>query len=1066
MKEKLLTIHWFSFVKDNRYNSRWITILLFCMCCLNFSLKAENYQEGSYTHNNQQKDISIKGRVTDQGGEPLPGVTILIKGTTTGITTDMDGYYILEVPTKDVALVFSFVGMKSQEIIVGERNVINVILLSDSIGLGEVVAVGYGTQKKVNLTGSIASVDAKTIQSRGASNVSSILSGQAPGLTILQRGGSPGKNGSTINIRGIGTLGNSNPLIIVDGVETGSLNELNPEDIENVSVLKDAASSAIYGVRAANGVILITTKRGKKNTGLKVTYSQQVGVTDFISLPSKTSSYQTAMLHNEANFNDGTAQTFTESDLQKFKDGSSPLTHANTNQVKEIFTEPGFWNTHNLNFSGGTEKSAFNISLGYLDEGGLMKNTGFKKYTFRTNLDTQLKEGLNVGLNIAATYNRVKAPAAGIGWITHTAFREWANDPLQTTDGRWVNPSWSNLEHNSKAYASNEMGTADNKDLRLSGTAFIEYEIIEGLKVKGLVSLIHDNNRDSKLIRGVDLYRVNTQTGVIDDTPSSSNTNLQKGSSIVDKVSRGYFDKLDINMQAFVNYQKNIGNHGIKALLGYEQREVESEWAGLSRRNMLSDALDQINAGDASMDDNLGNTTNYRLRSVFGRINYDFAGRYLVEGNLRYDGTSRFARTTRFDYFPSVSVGWRVSEEEFFDLPSISNLKIRGSWGELGNQEIGDYQFLSTYASGSSYIFNNKVFTGVNEGALANSVISWEKTTSKNLGIDLGFYNNKITFSADYFIKDTKDILLVLDKPAILGATPPIENAGAVRNRGFELSGAYHDQIGDVKVYFTANFSKIKNEITDLAGTDTPGRSVGDPIYNFYGYRTDGLFQTQQEIDEHVNQSALGGTPKPGDVKYMDINGRDAQGNLTGKPDGIINESDRESLGSRYPSINYGFTMGAEYKNFDLSMVWQGVADAKIMLDGRLQRPFWVGASPLTNHMDRWSTENRDARFPRTSLANTSNYQSSDFWMENGAYLKLRNIQLGYTLPKMITSKVGLERVKFYISGENLLTLTSFNEGFDPEDIGSGDPVWFMGSNSNQNYPTTKRFLAGLIVTF
>ncbi|TKG94222.1 TonB-dependent receptor [Puteibacter caeruleilacunae] len=1041
-----------------------VALLVFCLLGSSLPLIAAEMvgDDGS----SQQSSIKVTGQVTDNNGEPLPGASIVVKGTTLGITTDFDGKYTISVPNNDATLIFSFIGMKSKEVVVNGQNTINVSLETESVGLNEVVAVGYGTQKKVNLTGAIVSIDSKTLESRGASNVSSILTGQAPGLTILQRGGNPGRNSGSFNIRGIGTLGNSNPLIIVDGVETGSINDLNPEDIANVSILKDAASSAIYGVRAANGVILITTKRGKKNTKMQVTYSQQIGFTDFISLPNKVSSYELAKLHNEANTNDGAALMFSDSDIQKFKDGSSPYTHANTDHVKEIFTESGLWNAHNLKFAGGSDKGAYNISFGYVDEGGIIKNTGLNKYTLRTNFDKEINDRLSVGLNLAGSLNRVKDPGAGIGWITHVAFREWATDPLQTEDGRWVNPSWSNLEHNAKAYASEEMGDGLTRDIRLSGTAFAEYKIIDGLKFKGQVSIVHDNNRSSKIIRGVDLYRINPATGVVDSTPSSNATNLQSDSPSVDKVSRDYYDRYDLNLQAFLNYDKTIKLHRIKALAGFEQREVESELAGLSRRKIASDALDQINAADAGQDDNYGNTTNYKLRSVFGRINYGYDGRYLIEGNLRYDGTSRFAEDIRFDYFPSVSLGWRISEEDFFEIPAVSNLKLRASWGELGNQEIGDYRFLGTYALGSSYIFDNELVSGINEGALANKLISWEKTTSKNIGVDLGLFDNKLSFSAEMFVKDTKDILLTLEKPAILGATPPIENAGAVENKGFEISAMYRDKIGDVNFYISANLSKVKNEITDLAGTDTPGRSVGDPIQNFYGYRTNGLFQSQSEIDGHADQSGLGGTPQVGDVKYLDINGRDANGNLNGRPDGVVNADDRESLGSRFPGINYGISLGADYKNFDVSMVWQGVADSKIMLTGRLQRPFWIGASPLDTHLDSWRTDNTDARFPRASFSNSSNYHASDFWLEDASFLKLRNIQLGYTLPKRWIDNLGLSKLRVFISGENLLTITPFDHGFDPEDVGEGDPVWFLGSNTSENYPTTKRYLAGLILTF
>lgn len=1001
----------------------------------------------------------ITGKVTSSTSEPLPGVSVIVKGSTNGTSTDINGNYTISQVPESATIVFSYLGFESAEVVVTDQSVINVTLSEDVKLLNDVVVVGYGTQKKVNLTGSVVAIDSKQIENRPAATVSSLLAGQAPGLTVIQSGGNPGRNSGSLNIRGIGSLNNSDPLIIVDGIETGSISEINPEDIENVSILKDASSSAIYGIRAANGVVLITTKRGKKNTELQVKYNSQFGVTDFISFANKVNSFDLATLHNEANANDGTALFFSSDDLMKFKNGSSPLTHANTNHIDEVFSKNGVWQSHNLSFAGGSDKGSYNISLGYLDEEGLINNTGLKRYSLRTNLDRDITDKLKVGLNISGTYNRVTDPSAGIGWVTHTAFREWATDVIQYPDGRWANPTWSGQEHNSKAYASDDMGVQTTKDTRIITTGFVEYEIISGLKVKGIASVLADRNKTSSIIHGVDLYRINKSTGEIDANPSSTTINLNSDSPLVDKVSRGYFDNTDINLQLLLNYEKTFGKHSIKTLLGYEQREIESEYANLSRRGLLDKSLDQINAADPSQDDTSGNTSEFRSRSGFTRLNYNFDERYLFEANVRYDGTSRFDKDLRFDYFPSFSVGWRISEEKFFDVPIVSNLKLKASWGKLGNQEIANYLFLSTYRLGSSYIFGGEEVSGINEGAIANKNLEWEKTTSKNLGIDLGLMNSKFNLSADYFIKNTDDILFTLPKPGVLGAASPVENVASVKNKGFEIAAQYRDQIGQVNFYINANISKVKNEITDLAGAETPGREIGDPIRNLYGYRTDGLFASQNEIDAYgIDQSSLGGNPKPGDIKYLDITG-----------DGIVNADDRESIGSPFPEVTYGFSFGLDYKGFDFSTVWQGVGNVKTMIAGRLQRPFWLGSSPLDPQLDRWSPQNLNARYPRSSFANQANYVESDFWLEDASYLKLRNVQLGYTLPKSISDKIGFEKLRLYVTGENLLTISSFKKdfGFDPEDVtGAGDPLFFAGSNTANNYPTTKRYIVGLNLTF
>lgn len=995
----------------------------------------------------------LNGVVKNVQGKPVSGVNIIVKGTSIGTTTDDNGKFTLTVADEtNIVLEISAIGYKTETYTVGAETSLVITLQNTAVGLDDVVVVGYGKQKKVNLTGAVVAIGAKDIENRAAADISGILTGQAPGLTIIQSGGNPGRNTGTLNIRGIGTLNNTDPLIIVDGIPTGSLTDINPEDVASVSILKDAASSSIYGVRAANGVVLITTKRGKINGANKITFSHQTGFTELISFPRKVDAAALATLHNQANTNDGTPLLFSAADITKFKDGSSPLTHANTDVIDLLFSK-GVWNNENLAFSGGTEKGAYNISLGYLNEGGIINQTGLKKYSVRANLDSKISSRLNVGLNIAGTLSRIDDPGAGINWITHTAFREWATDALQFPDGRWANPSWSGLEHNSLAYSSDEMGKSKTNNTRLIATGFAEYEIIKGLKAKGIVSVLHDFNKTSSLIRGVDLYRINTTTGIIDENPSSTMVNLQKGSPLVDMVSRNYFDNNEMNYQFLITYEHTIGNHFVSGLFGTEDREQSSEYSFLSRRKLLSDALDQINSADPAEDNTGGNTIDFRLRSVFGRINYSYDERYLFEANIRYDGSSRFSKDLRYDYFPSVSVGWRISKEQFFDVPAITDLKIRASWGKLGNQEVGDYRYLSTYVLNGSYFFNNQQVSGITEGPLANALLTWEKTTSKNIGLDVGLFKNKLTVSADYFIRNTDDILLAVPQPAILGAPGPVINAGSVRNKGFEIDAGYRDRAGQVGYTIRANIGQVKNEITSLAGTDRPGFRTGDPIQNQFGYKAEGLFQTQEEITKHADQTALG-IPKPGDIKYADLNN-----------DGKINADDRMNLGSRFPGVNYGASIGADYKGFDISMVWQGVADAKVLGAGRFIQPFWLGSSPLKYQMDSWTPDHTNAKYPKVSFTNSANYLPSSFWLQDAAYLKLRNLQVGYTLSNSVVSRWKLTRARIYVSAENLLTITSFDYGFDPEDVSGGDPVSLFNSGAG-NYPTTKRFLAGFTLTF
>ncbi len=996
----------------------------------------------------------VSGRITDSGGRPLEGVSVMLKGSSVGTSTNSNGAFEIEVPENSLKiLIFSFVGMETKEINVANLSSVELILNQETAQQQEIVMVGYGAQKKVNLTGAVSSVDAKQIENRAASDISAILTGQAPGLTVVQNGGNPGRNTGLLNVRGIGSFNSTDPLIIVDGIPTGSITDINPQDVASISVLKDAASASIYGVRAANGVILITTKRGSRNSKPKTSFSHQTGYTQFIRLPQKANAVELAELHNQASDNDGTPRLFTDDDLRKFGDGSSPLTHANIDLIGLLFKK-GLWNSDNLSVSGGSERGTYNVSLGHIYEGGIINQTGLKKYTLRTNLDYKATSKLNIGVNIAGTLNQIKDPGAGINWITHIAFREWANDALQFPDGRWANPAWSGREHNALAYSSDAMGYSKTNDVRLIGTGFAEYQVIPSLSVKGIASVLQDFNKTDGILRGVDLYRIDPATGVIADNPSSTTVNLQKGSPAVDNVSRGYFNNTELNYQLLLNYDKTFGRHSITGLAGLEQRQKRAEFSNLYRRKLLSDQLDQINAAtDINNDGAAGNTTEFRLRSVFGRINYSYDSRYLMEANIRYDGSSRFAPEFRYDYFPSVSLGWRVSKENFFRIASVSELKLRASWGKLGNQEVGDYVYLPTYGVSGFYLFGGQQQPAIIESALANQILTWEKTLAKNIGIDLGLLNNRFTLSADYFEKNTDDILMRIDQPGILGAAGPVINAGAVKNTGFEIDAGFKDRVGKVNYYVRANFSKVKNEITNLAGTDRPGFSVGDPLQNIFGYRALGLFQSQQDIDNHASQVSLGATPKPGDIKYADLN-----------KDNKVDAEDRENLGAGFPGITYGFSLGADYKGFDFSMVWQGVADRKIMGAGRFIQPFWFGASPLQYQMDSWTTTNTDAKFPRASFNNASNYTPSSYWLRNGAYLKMRNIQLGYSLNPKILGKLKVIKARIFVSAENLITITSFDYGFDPEDVSSDDPVSFFGNTAN--YPTTKRVLAGLTLTF
>jgi TonB-linked SusC/RagA family outer membrane protein len=1005
--------------------------------------------------------VKISGKVTDEKGKPLEGVSVLIKGSSLGTNTDVNGQFNIDIPDNaSKILVFSFIGMVTQEINVSNRNSINVRLKTAPSGLNEVTVIGYGTQKKANVTGSVVTLQATQIENRGVANISNILAGQAPGVTVFQRGGSPGRDAGSLSIQGVGTLGSASPLIVVDGIKTDNFTQIDPNDIESISILKDAASCAIYGIDAANGVILITTKRGVKGK-VKVDYNAQYGGSGFVSLPEKVNSYDLANLYNQAQTNDGTPASglkFTASDIQAFKDGSKPNTHANTDWIKAIFSRPGNWTSHNLSLSGGTDDTKYLVSLGYLNQDGIMQSTGYKRYTFRVNFDQKISNKVSSGFNLAIAQRNVADPATvlGVGGETfylHQAFQQWATDPIRTDSGTYAYPLWSGLNTNPVAYTSSSNGYSKNNDTRLTGTAFAQYKIFDKLSLKGVVSTTRDFNYSSNAGLGVDLFPIDPVTGIPSSTPNNTSASMPAIPSTT-SVARGFFKGIDNSLQLLLNYDNTFGKHQIKGLLGYEARSLSDEIADIQRIHLSDPALDQINAADPTNQTTNGNTLLYRSQSFFGRLNYIYNDRYLLELNGRNDATSRFAPGHRSAVFPSASAGWILSKEGFFKIPGVNTLKIRASYGTLGNQQINDYQFLSTYVLNSSYIFGGIRNSGINVGPLANPLITWEKTTSKNLGLDISFLNNRLTFTGDYYVRNTTNILLNIPQPAILGASPPVANAGAVKNKGYDLIVSYHDKAGQVNYYVNANFNKVKNQITDLAGTQYPGRELGDPIYNLYGYKANGIFQNQDEISKHADQSALGGIPRPGDIIYEDLNG-----------DKKVDAKDQTNLGSYFPGITYGFSFGANYKGFDFSTLWSGVADVEASIAGsRLAQPFGdFGSSPIEAQLDSWTADNPNAKYPRASFNASYNYVQSSFWIQNTAYLKLRNIQVGYSLPVTRLQNLKISKLRIYLSGENLLTFSPFKI-MDPESIVSGDP--FFGFGGSAAYPTTKRYLAGLSVTF
>lgn len=971
----------------------------------------------------------VKGKVLDEKGEPIIGATVTEEGTSNGTITDYDGMFTLEA-SKDGILTISYIGYKSQQVSIAGKDMVAVTLKEDMEQLDEVVVVGYGSQKKVNLTGAVSTVNAKMLENRTGSDPYNMLTGQIPGVTIVQNSGQPGADMGNLRVRGIGTLGNADAMVIIDGVES-SVNNVNPNDIATISVLKDAAASSIYGVRAANGVILITTKRGTVGKPI-ISYSGYVGWQDACRLPKYLDSYNYALLLNEAYRNDGASVPYSSENLETIKNGSDPDHFANSNQVDAVLSEQGIFHNHHLSVVGGKEEIKYSLAAGFYKKDGLMPNMSYNRFNLRSNIDSKINDRLDVQLNISASRDDRKSPAThkvydpdtDLWNIMYHAFRESPLTPIRFQNGNYG--LYLN-EHNSVAEA-NLSGESHIYNTYFQGNAGFTYKIIKGLTLKGNAAAtfnLQDIYVDQKRM---DFYSAESTEPIKSTRSMVSNQ---------DKKS------LEINLQAYLDYNRTFGKHTIKGLLGYSQIRNEYRLLKASRKDLpTNNSLGEIDAGDITTQETGGNSVAYALRSVFGRVNYGFDDRYLLEANLRYDGSSRFPKNNRFGLFPSFSFGWRISEEDFFKADFVDNLKLRTSWGQLGNQEIDDYLFYNTYSFGYDYSFGNTLFSGISiNDVMANTAITWEKTDQMDVGVDADFWGGKLSLTGDFFLKNTHAILLKLPIPDLVGVSAPMQNAGKVRNIGFELALTHRNQVNRFRYSTSFNFSYVKNEIIDLNGGDTPGRSVGDPVDNIYGYVCEGIFKSQEEIDNSPKQ-VWGAVP--GDLKYADINN-----------DGVVNQNDRKSLGSTFPKINFGLRVNCEYRNFDLTMLLQGAGMVKGVTAGEISQAFMNGGKVTEEWLGRWTPENVNASYPRLTLSGSSrNYMTSSFWVQNASYLKMRNLQIGYTIPKNILSHLGVSNLRLYCSIDNLFTISKF-KGLDPEMV-----------TTQTMYPLTRNYSFGINLSF
>ena len=896
----------------------------------------------------QQAGI-CKGLVKDATGESVIGASVVVKGTTNGTITDFDGNFSLDGIKKGDVIVISYVGYQTQEI-KWNGSPLNVILKEDSKTLSEVVVVGYGTQKKANLSGSVAMVDSKELENRPIQNVSSGLQGLMPGVAITGTNGAPGQDAGKIRVRGIGTLNEAGPYILVDGIETGTLSAVDPNDIESISVLKDAASAAIYGSKAANGVVLITTKRGKTGQ-TKISYSGYLSFQNATNMIERMGSYEYASLLNQALEAEGMSKRFNDTELQKFKDGNDPL-YPDTDWY-DLAYKTGVQHRHNVNINGGSENVKYMASLGYLNQTGILPNAGREQFNARTNLDMKINKRLSARMNLSFIKNDYSdASSAYYGGSSDQIIRQ-LNLIAPWIVARYDDGTWGTISDGSPI-AWLDSGMKVNRDnYNFSGMAAVDYEIFDGLKLTlqgAYVNNLQNYNYFQKYIK----YNENKESD-----PSQLDERFYK------------WDRT--NYDALLNYNKNFGKHNIKGLLGWHTEKYNYKYQKAVRKKFPNNELTDMNAGDASTQSNEGYTAELAMISWFARINYDFAGKYLLEANIRADASSRFAEGHRWGYFPSFSGAWRISEEAFMESAKdswLSGLKIRASWGQLGNQDALSgsnndyYPALNTYNLDSKYAFGGSLNSGYYQRKYRLETISWEKASTWGVGVDFTLFN-KLNGSLDYYNRKTTGIIMDVTVPKEFALDAYKDNVGSMRNSGIEINLSYNTKIGQVDFGIAGNFSYNKNEILDLGGGDpnkyldaTDGYSqrnkVGEAMNSYYIYRADGFFNSQEEADAYTAKygNPFGKTFKAGDLRYVDTN-----------KDGKLTADDREYCGSSDPKIIYGFNINAGWKGIDLSLMFNGAAGVKRLFDGYEVYGNFSGdaAHPATIWRDAWTPDNHDA---------------------------------------------------------------------------------------------------------
>lgn len=1034
----------------NLCKKEWILhlfMLLIVMCASPATLLANTEKGINDPSGQQQTTRTVEGVVTSEHGEALVGVSLRIEGTNTGTTTDLDGKYSLKVSSEDARITFSYIGYESQTIL-ADRAVINVVLNEQSSMMDEVIVIGYGVMKKSDVTGAITSVKADAIARQPVANVANALQGNAPGVTVMSNSGSP--SGSVnVRIRGIGTVNNSDPLYVVDGMPVTTIDFLSGGDIQSMEVLKDASATAIYGSRGANGVVLITTKQGKVGKPV-ITFDSYWGASTMLNKLDLMSGPEWYDLQAEIN-KVKEAEGATGLDLTKVSRETS------TDWMKEI-SRSAFQQNYSLNVSGGAvDDYLYNFGVNYLDQDGTIKNTNYTRLSLRQNIEkTLVKNMLKLGTSInysQSTAHKVLEGSNTVG-IVNTAIKLEPVIPVYNQDGSYGSSPFVDYPN-----PVADINFTNNKDKisSLVGNIFAEFNPIKELTLKS--SFGAD-------IRKTDEHEFNPVYYV-----SSYQNNK------VNKVRRGYIKRNYYVWENTISYLKTFDKHTINAVVGYSNEWGRTEHLEGTARGTASD-IPELQYLDSSMEvgseGTMGKAYENTMISYLGRLHYDFDDRYLVTFSFRRDGSSKFAKDHRWGNFPSVALGWKISSEPFFqklDLNWVSSLKLRGGWGRIGNQQVDDYLYYNLLNNDIQYSYlygmgsEQSLVRGLANVKLGNANMKWETTESTNIGLDANLLDGRLVFTGEYYHKKTKDMLVTEPMPNYMGyETGPMTNVGDVTNRGVEFSIDWRDKIGQVNYNIGFNISTIRNRVTSIgSGLPIAGGSirngnatitqVGLPVGSFYGYKTDGLIQTEEQLAEVRKRQA---NAELGDVVFVDTNG-----------DGALDASDRTRIGKAIPDFTYGINIGANWNGFDINIQFGGSHGNDIF---NAMRYFTYNLADATNKdrdlLNYWTPTNTNTNIPRlVNKDSNDNNRISDRYVEDGSYFRLRNLQIGYTLPTHITRKFFVEKLRIYFTGQNLFTITDYS-GADPE-IGQISSTNYLSRGVDiGSYPQARTFIGGINITF